>query len=171
MRSMTRFLPALIPLLAACLIGLTPQPAGAQPGSRSAPEITGFQVDMSDQLAPGSEVDITLEGTPGGRASVRLTGVKKTIVLREVDRGVYEGSYTVSRRDRPGPQPAARATLRVRKFSVVATQALAGSPPPVLARPAPLPPPTPAPAPPPPAAALAIERFTVVPVARIEPGA
>ncbi|UUZ72034.1 Ig-like domain-containing protein [Polaromonas sp. P1(28)-8] len=115
---------------------------------------------MTDQLAPGSDLSFTLEGTPRGRASVRLSGINKNIVLSEVERGVYEGSYTLSRRDRLGPQPTATATLRVRNVSKVVTQALAAGPPPVASPP-----------PPPAAPPLAIERFTVVPVARIEPGA
>ncbi len=161
MRSITRIVPALVALLAVCCIGLMPQPATAQRARQAAPVIDNFQVDLSDQLTPGSEIGFTLEGTPRGQASVRLTGLKKLIVLREVDRGVYEGTYTVSRRDQMGSQPSARATLRVGKLATVATQSLAAGLPPVASRPPP----------PPPQAALAIERFSVVPVARIEPGA
>lgn len=157
-----RFLSFLVPLLAVCFIAAAPQFADAQPKARSAPEISRFDVDLSDQLAPGTDIDFTLEGTPRGQASVRLSGINKNIVLREVERGVYEGSYTLSRRDRLGPQPTARATLRVRNVSRVVTQALASGPPPVAAQP---PPPAPT------ATALTIERFTVAPVARIEPGA
>lgn len=155
-----RFLSYLVPLLAVGFIATAPQPAGAQPRARFAPEISSFQVDVTDQLAPGSDLSFTLEGTPRGRASVRLSGINKNIVLSEVERGVYEGSYTLSRRDRLGPQPTATATLRVRNVSKVVTQALAAGPPPVASQP-----------PPPAAPLLAIERFTVVPVARIEPGA
>lgn len=147
-------------LLAVGFIATAPQPAGAQPKARFAPEISSFQVDVTDQLAPGSDLSFTLEGSPRGQASVRLSGINKNIVLREVERGVYEGSYTLSRRDRLGPQPTATATLRVRNASKVVTQALAGGPPPVASPP-----------PPPAAPPLVIERFTVTPVARIEPGA
>ena len=160
MRTVNRFNFFLAPLLLTCLIAAAPQLAGAQPKARFAPEISDFQVDVSDQLVPGSDIDFTLEGTPRGKASVRLSGINKNIVLREVERGVYEGSYTLSRRDKLGPQPSARATLRVRGGFTLATQALAGSPPPVVTQPRP---PVPAP--------LAIERFIVTPVARIEPGA
>ncbi len=162
MRTVNRFNFFLVPLLLTCLIAAAPQLADAQPKARFAPEISDFQVDVSDQLAPGSDIDFTLEGTPRGKASVRLSGINKNIMLREVESGIYEGSYTLSRRDKLGPQPSARATLRVRGGVTVATQALAGSPPPVASPPRP---PVPAPAP------LAIERFIVTPVARIEPGA
>jgi len=167
MQSINRFLAAIFPLLATGFISAAPQLGHAQSGSRSAPAITSFEVDMSDQLTPGSEIDFTLEGTPRGQASVRLSGVKRTIVLREVDSGVYEGSYTLSRRDQLGPKPTARATLRVGKLSTGATQALASSVPPVASGPAASPVPASTPAP----GILAFERFTVTPVARIEPGA
>lgn len=159
-----RLFAALVPLFTMGLIASTPLMALAQNGQRAAVQIDNFQVDLSDQLAPGSEFEFTLEGTPRGQASVRLSGVKKLIMLTEVDPGIYEGSYTLSRRDRLGPQATARATLRVRNFTAVATQSLTGSPAPVAARPAPT-------QPAPPAAVLAIERFTVAPVPRIEPGA
>ena len=149
-----------------------PQPAGAQPRARfTAPEITNFQINVTEQPVPGSDIDFTLEGTPRGQASVRISGINKTIALREVDPGVYEGSYTLSRRDMLSARPTARATLRVRNASVVATQSLAGSAPPVAAAAPPVaarpvvPPPAPQTAPP------VIERFGVTPVARIEPGA
>ena len=157
----------LIPLLATCFIAATPQLASAQPNkTRSAPQVTNFQIDASDQLIPGSDLDFTVEGTPRGQASVRLSGVNKNIVLRETGEGVYEGSYTLSRRDKLGAAPTARATLRVRGVSTAVTRVMANAPvpptPPVAVTP---PPPVPAPV------QLVIERFTVTPVARIEPGA
>ena len=160
----TRFFAALIPLLATGFIASTPLPAQAQNARQATARIDNFQVDLSDQLAPGSEIEFTLEGTPRGQASIRLSGLKKVITLTEVDPGVYQGSYTLSRRDRLGPQATARATLRVRQVTAVATQSLTDNTPPVAVRPAPAQPTLPT-------AALAIERFTVAPVPRIEPGA
>ena len=159
----------LIPAVAVGFIATLPHLASAQPRNKSAPQISTFTIDTSSALGPGSDIDFTLEGTPRGQASVRITGVDRNIVMREVSQGVYEGSYTVSRRDRLGAQPSARATLRVRGVASVATQAL-----PAVA--APLPPPAPVAAQPvvspPVAAALpVIERFGVTPIARIEPGA
>ena len=163
MRTTQRFIAYLIPLLATCFIATAPQLAGAQPKkSRYAPEVTSFQIDASDQLTPGSDLDFTVEGTPRGQASVRLSGVNKNIVLREVEQGIYEGSYTLSRRDKLGTTPTARATLRLRGVSTTISRAMATATPPVAVVP-----PVPVPAP----VQLAIERFSVTPVARIEPGA
>ena len=154
----------LIPLLATSFMAATPQLASAQPKkARYAPEVTSFQIDASDQLIPGSDLDFTVEGTPRGQATVRLSGINKNIVLRETEEGVYEGSYTLSRRDKLGTTPTARATLRVRGVSTVVTRVMANAP----ATPVAVTPPAPVPAP----AQLFIERFTVTPVTRIEPGA
>ena len=168
-----RLLSFFAPLLFIGFTATVPQLADAQPKGRFVtPEISSFQINVTEQPVPGSDIDFTLEGTARGQASVRISGINKTIALREVDPGVYEGSYTLSRRDRLSAPPTARATLRVRNASVAATQPLGGNAPPVAA--AAVAPPAVAPPVPPPvpqSAPLAIERFGVTPVARIEPGA
>ena len=157
----------LIPVIAVGFMATLPHVASAQSNNRSAPQIDAFIIDATAPLTPGSDIDFTVEGTPKGQASVRITGVNKNIVLREVNQGTYEGTYTVSRRDKLGTQPTARATLRVRGLASIATQAL-----PTAAAVAAAPVPAPAAAAPPAAAAMPnIERFGVTPVAKIEPGA
>ena len=153
----------LIPAIAVGFMATLPHLSNAQPRGKPAPQIDAFTVDSTAPLTPGSDIDFTLEGTPKGQASVRITGVNKNIVLREVNQGVYEGSYTVSRRDRLGAQPTARATLRVRGVASTANQALAPTAAPVVAQPVATPPPV--------AVLPTIEKFSVTPVARIEPGA
>lgn len=165
MKFVRRFVPLLIPLFTAGLFGAVPAVAIAQSAnSRFATQITNFTVDQTDQLTPGSDINFTLEGTPKGQASVRLNGIAKNIVLREVDPGVYEGSYTLSRRDRLSTPVTAKATLRGRKGSTIATRTLGAAAPTAAVAPPTAPPAVAAGAP-------AIERFTVSPVARIEPGA
>ena len=153
----------LIPVLAVGFIATVPQLASAQSRGKQAPQIDSFTVDAGSPLAPGSDIDFTLEGTPKGQASVRITGVNKNIVMREVSQGIYEGSYTISRRDKLGTQPTARAMLRVRGVASSTTQALAPAAAPVVAQPVATPPPV--------ASMPVIERFGVTPVAKIEPGA
>ena len=158
----------LIPAIAVGFMATLPHLANAQSRNKVPPQIDSFTVDATGPLTPGSDIDFTLEGTPKGQASVRITGVNKNIVLREVSQGNYEGTYTVSRRDKLGSTPAARATLRLRGMNSIATQALAASAAPVVAQPAAVPQPPPAPQP---AAPLpVIERFGVTPIAKIEPG-
>lgn len=162
MRISLAVLKLIIPVLAVGFMATVPQISSAQQRGKAAPQITSFNIDASPPVAPGSDIDFTLEGTPRGQASVRITGVNKNIAMRETSPGVYEGTYTVSRRDRLGTQPTARATLRVRGIASATTQAFAQAPAPVVAQPVPTPP----------VAALpVIERFGVTPIARIEPGA
>ena len=163
MKVLQAVLRLLIPALAVGFMATLPQLSSAQQRGKAPPEISTFSIDASPPVAPGSDIDFTLEGTPRGQASVRITGVNKNIAMRETSPGIYEGSYTVSRRDRLGAQPTARATLRVRGIASATTQALAPAAAPVVAQPAPTPPPT--------AAMPVIERFGVTPVAKIEPGA
>ena len=157
----------LIPALVVGFMATLPHLANAQSRNKAPPQIDSFTVDATAPLAPGSDIDFTLEGTPKGQVSVRITGVNKNIVLREVSQGNYEGTYTVSRRDKLGTTPSARATLRLRGMSSIATQALAPAAAPAVAQPAPQPTPVPQPA----AALPVIERFGVTQIAKIEPGA
>ncbi len=144
-------------LIAALSVGFMatlPQLATAQTTYRVAPQINNFTINTEQPLAAGNDIDFTLEGTARGQASVRINGINKNINLREVSAGVYQGSYTLSRRDQLGKQPSARATLRLRGVSTIRSQAFMASA-------------TSAPQ----AGTPVIERFGVTPVARIEPGA
>lgn len=150
----------LIAPLAVGLMAALPHIASAKPDKKYPPQITDFSIVAEQPLVPGSDIDFTIEGTPRGQASVRVSGVNRNINLREVSNGVYEGSYTVSRRDQLGTRPTARAILRLRGMTTISTQALAAP----VAIPTPI-------VIPPPAVLPVIERFGVTPVARIEPGA
>lgn len=173
---------ALIALSVAGLSGSvqakTRRPAAA------APQISRLVVTPANQFAPGSDLVFTMEGTPHGTASVRAGSIPKNIALQEIDNGVYEGTYTVSSRDHLTASDSLRGTLKVRGRQTVFTQPISASPlaagavatagagagAAVSAQPA--------------AAAVApgtaatsaapatfIERFTVIPISKIEPGA
>lgn len=159
-------------LMMAFLLTLAAGPASAR-GRRAIappPQINSVVVTPPNQMAPGSELTFTLEGTPHGVASIRVGNVARVIALPEVDSGVYEGSYTVSSRDRLAPTDLVKALLKVRGRAATLTQALGaqGTAAPVAA----------ATAVAPIAAATAaviaptvIEKFIVKPVNKIEPGA
>lgn len=167
MKISPRVAPFLISLLmTGTTLATTTQVMAQSSNSRSATQITNFTIDTSDALTPGSDINFTLEGTAKAKASVRLSGIAKNIALREVDPGVYEGTYTLSRRDRLTAPPTVKATLQGRKGAVVTTRTLVAAAPVAPAVPA-----AAAAVPAPVAAAAQIERFTVVPIARIEPGA
>ncbi|MDQ3272553.1 MAG: hypothetical protein M3Q12_10380, partial [Pseudomonadota bacterium] len=150
---------------AASVMLALPASALAQPAQ---PELNSLQVDTDDGLKAGATLDFTVEGTPRGQASVRVRGVPRNIVLKETSRGVYTGSYTLRRQDRMTESSDVRATLRVRNRGVSADYRLpagiAGS----NVATAPTPGSSVAVAPPP---GLKIDRFSVTPIDKLEPGA
>lgn len=78
-----------------------------------APRIQTFAVAPAPRIEPGAELYFTLDGTPGGDASVRMRGVQGKIFLNETTPGRYQGSYTIRNRDRINAQSDVTAELRV----------------------------------------------------------
>jgi outer membrane lipoprotein SlyB len=100
---------ALVPL------ALLSTPAWAQstPAATAAPRIDGFDVEPAARLVTGAELEFTLYGSSGGTASVAVGGATASLILREVEAGVYEGTYTIGSRDRINEQSTATANLRL----------------------------------------------------------
>lgn len=141
-------------LPAATVLLAVPGIAAAQPAK---PELRSLQVATDDGLRPGARLEFTVEGSPRGQVSLTVRGAPRTIVLKETARGIYAGSYTVRRQDRITESSAIRATLKVRNRSIatnytfpagIASQGVAVAP-----------------------VGLKIDRFTVAPVDKLEPGA
>ena len=90
-------------------------PAQAQQSatSNAAPRIDGFDVEPVTQLTAGNELLFTLYGSPGGIAAVQVGGATRNMALTEVEAGVYEGTYTIGRRDRITRDSTATANLRM----------------------------------------------------------
>lgn len=123
----------------------------------AAPQVTGFDVDQVTALVPGTALEFTLSGTPRSRASIRIGGVPRVVTLKETGRGLYEGSYTIRKKDRITTHSTVVATLSQGNSH---TMARLGKSLVAVAAPAPVPP----------AVAIAIERFTVNSHNRLEPG-
>ena len=81
-------------------------------GAGPAPAIERFVMRPMGQIEPGSELRFRLRGAPGADASMDIPGVITGVDLAEVRPGVYEGTYTVRRRDNPDAFRRAVATLR-----------------------------------------------------------
>jgi len=88
-------------------------PAHAQ---TAAPRIDGFDVEQVHQLTAGTELDFTLYGTPGGSATIFISGTSAAFALREVEIGLYEGIYTVKSRDRIPAERSVTANLRLGNY-------------------------------------------------------
>lgn len=78
-----------------------------------APHIDGFNVEEVASLAPGTDLNFTVFGTPGGTATLRIRGAKRNLTLSEVDPGQYEGAYTISSRDALTAKSSVTANLRI----------------------------------------------------------
>lgn len=96
-------------------LALLPSQANAQQYNRSqpAPRIEGFNVDEVSRLSPGTELNFSLYGTPGGQATLRIAGTTRNLILNEVEAGLYEGTYTISSRDKIAARSPVTANLRV----------------------------------------------------------
>jgi hypothetical protein len=83
---------------------------GAAPASATG--IERFVMRPMGRIEPGRELRFRLVGTPGGDAFLDIPGVIRGVDLAEVRPGVYEGTYTVRRRDDLNAFGNAVATLR-----------------------------------------------------------
>jgi outer membrane lipoprotein SlyB len=81
--------------------------------STAAPRIDGFDVEPAPRLVPGNELLFTLYGSPGGTATIQISGVVDKYRLEEVEPGVYEGTYTIKSRDRITADVMVTANLRL----------------------------------------------------------
>jgi len=141
-------------------LAFIPQTALAQQRYVS-PTISGFDVKQAERLSPGSEMVFTLYGTPGSDARINIDGINGQYLLTELEPGVYVGSYTIRSYDRLYATSMVTANLRLGNevATVVLDESLlAGAPwrSQVGSVPSGL--------------APRIERFTVAPISRIEPG-
>ena len=87
--------------------------SGSQSTTASAPRITGFDVEQVDRLEAGSDLQFRIWGTPSAQASLRIDGATRSLPLYETAPGLYEGLYTVSRKDSVTPGSLVTANLRV----------------------------------------------------------
>jgi outer membrane lipoprotein SlyB len=81
--------------------------------SYAAPRISGFDVEQVRQLVPGTELNFTLYGTPGGITTIRIPGAAERFLLEEVETGLYAGTYTIKTRDRIATSTHVTANLRL----------------------------------------------------------
>lgn len=83
------------------------------PSPVHAARIGAFSVNAPERIRAGDELKFSLSGVPGGKARVTVDGITNSLPLTEVSRGLYEGNYTVSRRDRLRGNLVATGFLKV----------------------------------------------------------
>ena len=77
------------------------------------PRIDRFELDPPARLLPGEQLLFTLYGTPAGKASIRIAGVKGKLFMEEVQNGIYQEAYTIKNRDRVTSGATVTATLHL----------------------------------------------------------
>ena len=91
-------------------------PVEAQPARAPRVEmpvrIDGIDVEEVARLDPGTRLSFSVFGTPGAVASLQIEGARYGLVLREAERGVYEGTYTIESDERIAANAPVVATLR-----------------------------------------------------------
>lgn len=90
---------------------------GVQGATTATPRIDVLDVTPTDDLSPGTPLSIRLEGTANGQASTKIQGVSRSILLKEVQDGIYEADYTLRKTDRLPRNASVKATLRIGKRS------------------------------------------------------
>ena len=158
MQAKLRSTVAAMMLLAPMAATFVAQPVQAQTRATvAAPSIANMALNSDAGLSPGATLRVQLVATPNARrASVTLGDSGIVVPLRQQERGSYTGSYVVRRGDRIDPTQliSARVTFGDRSYTrqfnyPAAFQALSmGAAP----------------------SSMAIERFVMRPMGRIEPG-
>ncbi len=95
----------IVGLIAVVLVGI----AHAAPNAPF--RIDGFDVEQVPRLGPGTQLNFAVFATPFASASVQIDGSGRVVELREVEPGVYEGSYTIDAADRIRSEGPVVATL------------------------------------------------------------
>lgn len=126
--------------------------------STATAKVDAFSVQQLSRVTPGSELQFTLNGTPGAEVSLRIDGANDDVRMVEARPGSYTASYTVRTRDRLSS--TSRVTARLVKDGQTAEAALNQSLVAGARSPAPLAT----------AAASKISAFTVEAPERIRPG-
>lgn len=104
--------------IAAAMVATPAVAQNAAPGQRvvtnaavQSPSIERFTV-RALSIEPGRDMRFRLLGSPGAKAEIDIPKVVQNVPLREVQPGVYEGSYTIRLRDDLSEIDRAVATLR-----------------------------------------------------------
>src|SRR5580765_2972216 len=137
----------IVGVIAAWLLGVAPSQAGA-PASLF---IDAFDVEEVASLAPGAVLQFSVFASPGASATVLIAGVRRLVELREVQPGIYEGTYVIEPGDRLHAGTTAAATVwrdgAVARATLEESLLLDAAPPAPAAAPARPTAPAPAPAP------------------------
>ena len=110
--------------LAGGIASAAPLAVAAEPvrGAVAPVVVDSVDVEQVAALGAGVPLDFTVFGTPGAVVTLRIDGARRVLELREIEPGVYEGSYLIDGADAIRPESRVAATLQ--KNGAVAYAAL-----------------------------------------------
>ena len=86
---------------------------GGPAGAQGRPRIDGVDVERVAELAPGTRLNFSVFGSPGGQVVVQIDGARHPLPLRELQPGVYDGSYRLEPGEHITPDARVVAILRL----------------------------------------------------------
>ena len=87
--------------------------AGGPALAQGRPRIDGVDVERVAQLSPGTRLNFSVFGSPGGQVVVQIDGARHPLPLRELQPGVYDGSYRLEPGEHIAPDARVVAVLRL----------------------------------------------------------
>jgi hypothetical protein len=94
-------------LLLAALAG-----AAGSAWAQGRPRIDGFDVERVPELAAGTRLNFSVFGSAGGQVVLQIDGARRLLPLRELQPGVYDGSYLLEAGEHIAADARVVATLR-----------------------------------------------------------
>ena len=86
---------------------------GGPAAAQGRPRIDGVDVERVAELAPGTRLNFSVFGSPGGQVVVQIDGARHPLPLRELQPGVYDGSYRLEPGEHIAPDARVVAILRL----------------------------------------------------------
>ncbi len=86
---------------------------GGQALAQGRPRIDGVDVERVAQLAPGTRLNFSVFGSAGGQVVLQIDGAHHPLPLRELQPGVYDGSYRLESGEHIAPDARVVAILRL----------------------------------------------------------
>lgn len=103
---------ALAALLAWTCVVASAEPSRAVVATPAPVRIDGIDVEEVPRLDVGTRLNFSLFGTPDAVATLQIDGARHGLLLRESEKGVYEGTYVIDEHDRITADGQVVATLR-----------------------------------------------------------
>lgn len=81
--------------------------------AQTSPRIDGVDVERVAALADGTRLNFSVFGSAGAQVQLQIDGARRPLTLRELQPGVYDGTYVLEAGEQIAPDARVTATLRL----------------------------------------------------------